>query len=515
MQFCFYPTLERACGNVSHCPHLGGASIGTLVQIANHSGTTIDQLYRQLDAVRKRNSELVDDNLRLAKELQQVKLEMKLERQNKFATNEQKNAEPETEVATGETPAGDASDDKQPKKKGAPLGHPGWYRPTPTHFDWAIDVKAPKRCPHCNAPVSVLPAIDPIEHLQEDILDNVSRVVCYRHEAAMCDDCGRHVQQPGDGEILDSRIGPELRSIAAWLRNVIGITYRKVPQVIEELYGITFTPAALIGFETMLAEKAEPVVEDIRKKLASSDGGVHADETYWTTDGARSYFWVHGDEKFIHFQYDTTRAGQVSRDILGDDFTGTLITDCYSGYFASVAGAKQKCLAHVSRKARDWQKLVEQDSIDFQYFADIRRFVNRACRFCRNRREGKTSRRNLKQEAAWLRDELQRLLTCDVSHDKAIQLQALLIRHPGEWLVFLDDPRVAPTNNLAERALRPLVVLRKITFGSRTDAGAKRMAKLMTVAETSRRHGKRTRDIYYELYTRPPDRVLTNMYATR
>lgn len=421
MQFCFYPTLERACGNVSHCPHLGGASIGTLVQIANHSGTTIDQLYRQLDAVRKRNSELVDDNLRLAKELQQVKLELKLERQNKFATNEQKNAEPETEVATGETPAGDASDDKQPKKKGAPLGHPGWYRPTPTHYDWAIDVKAPKRCPHCNASVSVLPAIDPIEHLQEDI----------------------------------------------------------------------------------------------RKKLASSDGGVHADETYWTTDGARSYFWVHGDEKFIHFQYDTTRAGQVSRDILGDDFTGTLITDCYSGYFASVARAKQKCLAHVSRKARDWQKLVEQDSIDFQYFADIRRFVNRACRFCRNRREGKTSRRKLKQEAAWLRDELQRLLTCDVSHDKAIQLQALLIRHPGEWLVFLDDPRVAPTNNLAERALRPLVVLRKITFGSRTDAGAKRMAKLMTVAETSRRHGKRTRDIYYELYTRPPDRVLTNMYATR
>ncbi len=62
----------------------------------------------------------------------------------------------------------------------------------------------------------------------------------------------------------------------------------------------------------MLAENATPVVEDIRKKLASSDGAVHADETYWTTDGARSYFWVHGDTKYIHFQYDTTRAGQVS-----------------------------------------------------------------------------------------------------------------------------------------------------------------------------------------------------------
>ena len=140
MQFCFYPTLEMDCGNVSHCPHLGGAVIGSLVQIANLSGTTIDQLYRLLDAVRKRTSELIDDNLRLEKELQQVKLELKMERQNKFATNEQKNAEPKTEEATDETLASDASDDKQPKKKGAPVGHPGWYRPTPTEFDWAVVV---------------------------------------------------------------------------------------------------------------------------------------------------------------------------------------------------------------------------------------------------------------------------------------------------------------------------------------------------------------------------------------
>jgi len=118
----------------------------------------------------------------------------------------------------------------------------------------------------------------------------------------------------------------------------------------------TFTPAALIGFETMLTDKGESVVDNIAKKLASSDGPVPADETYWTTNGFRSYCWVHGDEKYIHFQYDTSRAGQVSRDILGNDFVGTLVTDCYSGYFASAAGAKQKCLAHLARKARDWQR---------------------------------------------------------------------------------------------------------------------------------------------------------------
>lgn len=509
MQFCFYPTLEHSCPNVSHCPHLGGAAIGNLVSIANTSGDTIDRLYKLIDAERECSAKLVEENLRLENALQQAKLELKLERQNKFATNQQNAQEDSAGDETSEEPT--AAD--KPKKRGAPVGHPGWFRPTPTQYDWLIEVRAPTRCPHCGGKVTASSALPAVDHLQEDIIENVYRVVCYRHQAACCDDCDRWVELAGKDEILGSRIGPILRSTAVWLRNMIGISYRKVPQIIQELYGITFTPAALIGFETMLAEVAEPVVDDIAKKLASSEGAVHADETYWTTDGLRSYFWMHGDEKYIHFQYDTSRAGQVSRDILGDDFTGTLVTDCYSGYFASAAGAKQKCLSHLARTARDWQKLTEADSVDHAFFEAIKQFVKRGCNFHRRRREGKLSRKKQAAEKAWLREELLRLESCDVSHEKAITLQARLLTHCGEWLVFLDDPRVPPTNNLAERALRPLVVLRKITFGHRSDAGAHRMAKLMTVGETARRHGHRASDIYFELYTRPPDRVMRHLYA--
>ena len=383
---------------------------------ANTSGDTIAGLHRSLDAERKRNAKLVEENLQLEEALMQAKLELKLERQNKFATNQQKQA-----GDSAENKAAEESATHEPKKRGAPVGHPGWFRPTPTHYDWDVDVPAPSRCPHCQGHVTVCEASDPDEHLQEDILDGVYRVVLHRHPVASCDDCGAWVQQPGEGEILGSRIGPHLRSKAIFLRNLIGISYRRPtpsrrcpPRVIDEMFGITFTPAALIGLETVLADKAGPVVDDIAKKLASSEGAVHADETYWTT-------------------------------------------------------------------AR--------------------------------RREGKLSRKKQAAEKAWLREELLRLETCDVSHEKAITLQARLLTHHGEWLVFLDDPRVPPTNNLAERALRPLVVLRKITFGSRSDAGATRMAKIMTVGETARRHGHRASQIYFELYTRPPTGVLRRLYA--
>ncbi len=166
----------------------------------------------------------------------------------------------------------------------------------------------------------------------------------------------------------------------------------------------------------------------------------------WPNFKPRTTYWVHGDEKFIHFQFDTSRAGQVSRNVLGEHFTGTLVTDCYSGYFAHVAGTKQKCLAHLARR-RDWQKLTEEGSRDFAFFENIKQFVKRGCNFHRLRREGKLSDEEQAAEKAWLRDELLQLETYDVSHEKALTLQARLLRHQGEWLVFLERANRRPATD--------------------------------------------------------------------
>jgi hypothetical protein len=96
------------------------------------------------------------------------------------------------------------------------------------------------------------------------------------------------VQEAGEGEILGSMIGPRLRAVAVYLHTDIGISLRKVPRAVADLFQFRFTPAALIGFEKLLAADAEPVADDIRKKVAASDGAVHADETYWTLNGERA-----------------------------------------------------------------------------------------------------------------------------------------------------------------------------------------------------------------------------------
>lgn len=507
MSYQFYPRKDDPCPNVGHCPHAGGAAIASLVLKGNDNEEYQRYLYGALNAERERNHQLFQENENLRAELEQVKLELKLERLNKFATNKQKQAEIEASAAVDPPPI-------EPKKqRGAPVGHAGWFRAMPTQYDWAVDVPAPRRCPHCLGPVAGLSSAEPAEHLQEDIIDGVYRVVLYRHAACRCPQCDRHAEQAGKDEILLSRIGPFLRSKAIYLRNVIGISYRKVPRAIHELFGISFTPAALLGFETQLAERATTVVDDIAKKLGSSEGAVHADETYWTLDGERAFFWVHGNDELIHFQFDTTRAGKVSRDVLGPHFTGTLVTDCYSGYAAHKTDKKQKCLAHLARTARDWQKLTKEGTLDFAFFRSVRDFVTRACAFHRMRATGSLDEEQRRAEEFWLRERLHYLSTVAVSHKKAVRLQGRINRHYTEWLIFVDDLRVPPTNNLAERALRPLVVLRKITFGHRSEVGGHRMAKLMTIAETARRRGHRASDIYFELLMRPPDAVMRRLYA--
>jgi transposase len=517
MSFVFYPNHQYACPHISHCPHLGGAALGTLVDAAEEHEEFHRMLFGQLDAARKSVERLLEENQRLQKELEQVRLELKVERQNKFRpstlSEDLQESDHASEPPVAESAAGEsAAEPKQSKKRGAPLGHPGWFRPTPKSFDVLVEVSAPRTCAHCGGQVKLLERDPPFDHLQQDLVGDVCQVVCYRHQPAECPACRRVARQAGEGELLGSHLGPMLRAKALFLRHEIGISYRHVPAVLEELLGVTFTPAALLAFEKLLAQRAEPIAEDIRKKVASSDGAVHADETFWRVEQRQAYFWLHATEEYLYFQFDTSRSGQVSRDILGPHFCGTLVTDCYAGYDASVAQNKQKCLAHLARAARDWQKLTSKDSLSFTFFEDVKAWVRRGCEFARKRKAGLLSAEELQSESAWLRAELSRLMSCELDHAKAKTLQERLKRYADQWLVFLDHPEVSPTNNLAERALRPLVIFRKISFGNRTGAGARRLGVLMTVKETAKRQGRRPSEFFYYLLTHPPDAALRHLY---
>lgn len=128
--YTFYPRKDDACPNAKHCPHAGGASIAVLVLEANDNEQCRRFLHGTIETERERNTELFLQNQRLQAELDRVKLELKLERQNKFATNSKSQDESNHEDLETEQGPGEAS-----AKRGAPVGHPGWFRPTPQEYD--------------------------------------------------------------------------------------------------------------------------------------------------------------------------------------------------------------------------------------------------------------------------------------------------------------------------------------------------------------------------------------------
>lgn len=502
MHFVFYPHHEFGCPHVGHCPHLGGASLGGLVLAADEQTEWTASLLRQVDSLQAENTAKFHKIEELIARNEQLERELKAERQKQFKC---KKEEPCPEVPPEVTLSQEKS------KRGAPVGHPGWYRQRPTTFEALIPVAAPHRCPHCDGSVKARPDRPLHDHLQEDWIDGKRVVVCYRHEAGRCRQCRRWVQQAGPGELLRAMIGPNLRAAALFLQYDIGLTTRKVVRAVAGLAQFAFVPGSLLRFGQEAARKAQPLAQDVAEKLRACTAN-HADETYYRVEAKPAYVWFHGNEDLAHFCITGTRSGAVSRTILGADYQGGLITDCYSGYDRHRTPLKQKCLSHLKRSAEDWCQRVSPDAGPSRaFFAAVIQWVKRGCAWYRTRK--KHARPAHDSEAEWLRQELDRLEQMPTDSDRAARLQKRLRRYHAQWLTFLDHPGIPPTNNLAEQAVRALVILRKLTFGSRTRAGAKRLGTLLTVIETAKRQGKNSLKFLVTLLTMPSNVARRAMYS--
>jgi hypothetical protein len=186
--------------------------------------------------------------------------------------------------------------------------------------------------------------------------------------------------------------------------------------------------------------------------------------------------------------------------------------DCYAGYDRHKTPIKQRCLAHLKRSAEAWCKLLPIGApASREFFTAVTQWVKRGCAWHRKWKNRIGADKD--REANWLRQELERLQQMPTDSERAARLQKRIRRYRKEWLTFMDHPGVSPTNNLAEQALRAVVILRKLTFGSRTKAGAKRLGTMMTVIETAKRQGKSALKFLVALFTMDTNEARRAMYS--
>jgi hypothetical protein len=404
--------------------------------------------------------------------------------QRPFARNIE--IEEESDPAQSESPDQCSDEEREPKKRGAPKGHRGATRKKPDRKPDRTVVVAPKECPKCGSH-NITPCREKEEHTQEDIIIVRPAVTRFVKQRGYCRDCGTTFFPVGQGERPKGHVGPVAVAVAGYLRYVIKMPFEAVRKILHGLWGLEITAQAVVGFEKKLAQRGRPLYEKIGDMVRYSNG-INVDETTWPVGALTEWLWTFVNTLAAFFKIAASRAGTVPQAVLGDNFAGVLGSDCFSAYNTIEAQAKQKCLTHYERAAKDLEKFYPQDQPALSFASSLKDIFKRSRQDKRDWLADKLSDAEAGQQAEAFEKELDQLVEPKIENHDADKLRKRLIKHRDENFTFLRYKDVDADNNRAERSLRPSVVMRKITYGNNSESGARNHETLMSVVETGKLH---------------------------
>ena len=487
------------CPYRHNCPHLDQLSTTWVMEVYQEEF----DLQTQYQAMEERYLQRIAELEKTLRERDAKIAQLRLQHQKQFKTNVQPPSPPTRGV----------------RKRGAPQGHPPWRRRPPDHIDQTTPVPAPKVCPRCQGK-GLVPHPEVYEHIQEDIvLTPQIRTTCFIHQQCWCPRCRRPVYRVAEGELPGCRIGPVTRAVASHLRYNLQIPYRKVQHILCDLFGMPLVPASAMPFDRKATALGRPLYEELGAKLKSSET-AYADETSWRENGQGCYLWFGGNQDLARYQITGDRSSDSAVLLLGDDFDGTLVTDAYAAYNAVNARHRQTCWSHIATRCKEILKQIELTRPPITvprsvvFCNRLKDFSSRLCELGCKLRNKKLSQPKARAMIPLLERQLKRLASRSLDYAPAETLRARIMNKDHDKLfTFLRVPGVEPTNNHSERSVRPMVIMRKISFGTRSEAGSESHGVLTSLLETARRQGKDRIRFLVTLLTEPLDAARNALFA--
>lgn len=383
----------------------------------------------------------------------------------------------------------DKSKRKKGKKRGPKYDHPGKTRNGFGEADKVENVQLDS-CPICGAEVEVVE--DAPKKIQQvaELVDQPTEIREYQRHKYQCPECGWSGYAPTPPGVKEGfSYGARLCSVVGWLGYGGNLTWRKQEYFIEHVLGIPISQGSLAKMQRWFTQSLEPSYE--RWLAYVKERGVRCvDETTYCIDGIKYWLWVATSQQVCVLLLAPTRSSAEVKKLLGENFAGILSSDCFSAYNPMSAAAKQKCLTHLERDLKALHPSRFQGNRDFaQKVGDI--LYSARCLHS-DYHSGKIGLLDLARSRDEIEFQLQAVL--DDPPEKGFPADAQRLanrikRHWDEWFTFLSHPEVKPDNNDAERALRPIVIHRKVSGGARSDWGANLVAQMFSFLETVRLQG--------------------------
>jgi len=369
------------------------------------------------------------------------------------------------------------------RKAGGQPGHPKAERVRLTP-DRVVDHK-PCHCGACHAPLT---GHDESPHFHQvwELPEIKPLVTEHRFHRLTCS-CGHATVATAPTDVPSDGYGPRLKAVAVYLTGVAHLSKTHAERVLEDILGTPISVGQLCALEAEAVQLLAPVMDELRAALPKEN--VHMDETSWKQSGKLCWLWVAVAKTFTVFHIAFSHGGKVVEELLTGEYPYVLTTDRWGGY--NRVEKRQLCWAHLRR---DFQALIDRGGEGKAVGEQLLLLSDLVFATWHRSRDGSLPREKVGGRILeWYRPEFWLALEtgsrCGYARAEGL-CKDLLKRWEQMWR-FCEVEGVEPTNNAAERALRPAVMWRKKSQGTRGEAGSKYVASMLSVSATCKQQQRK------------------------
>lgn len=323
---------------------------------------------------------------------------------------------------------------------------------------------------------------------QVELVGRSFKVTEHHALRSWCPRCRTHQDADLPGTLRKSGLfGPRMRTFVAYFKGACHMSYKTIQSFLRDVLGISVST----GYLAKVVNKAGAALAVPYAELSDALAGepwLNVDETGHRDDGKRHWTWCFRAGRYSVFKIDPSRGSCVLEDVLGVAFGGVLGSDYYSAYRKYMGNdvRVQFCLAHLIRDVRYLTTLADKVTRNYgeRVLAALKNLFQ-----VYHRREKMVPARFAKWIEAAKQTVIQKALAAP-PRSEAQNIAQRFKKHSDSYFRFITTPGVQPTNNLAEQAIRHVVIDRRITQGTRGTNGQRWSERIWTTLATCAQQGR-------------------------
>jgi len=436
-----------------------------------------DELLTLVQLLSKANFDLQQENKRLLKRIEELEERLNLNSKN-----------------SSKPPSSDQKRNKHPSKGGAKPGHPGHHRSLLP--EGKIDRKIVSSCEACQSCGSTdLEVLKPWVFQQvelPEIKPIVTQIECVK---VRCKTCGKHSTAPIPEGYEVTGFGPRLSSMIGLLSSAFRLSKRPVQLLLRSVFSIDLSLGVIPRIESRLCEALEQQDQELQKAIRSNDA-AYIDETTFREMGKSCTVWTVNTNRASVLRILPSRGIDSLNAIRPRGHPGITITDRYAVYKYP---KHQYCLAHIKR---DFERYAERNGPDGELGKRLLFELGEIFIHARAYKTGEIDVGEMRRRISYRKRRMHRILEEVIAEgsDEFMKLAERFLNQYEKLFLFTRYPDIECTNNIAERALRHIVIWRKTSYGTQSVKGSQFLERSLSVWMTLKMQGREALEFFTQAY---------------